>query len=60
MTSRNISLSTVEAARERVYRVARRTPLVKLDPVSRDLPEIYLKLEVFQPIGSFKLSLIHI
>lgn len=55
MTTRNISLATIEAARERVYRVARRTPMVRLDPVSRDLPEIYLKLEVFQPIGSFKI-----
>lgn len=55
MTHRNFSLATVEAARERVYRVARRTPLVKLDPVGRDLPEIWLKLEVFQPIGSFKI-----
>ena len=55
MTNRNISLATVEAARERVYRVARRTPMVKLDPVGQDLPEIWLKLEVFQPIGSFKI-----
>ncbi len=43
------------AARERVYRVARRTPMIRLDPVGRDLTEIYLKLEVFQPIGSFKI-----
>lgn len=55
MTTRNISLATIESARERVYRVARRTPMVRLDPVSRDWPEIYLKLEVFQPIGSFKI-----
>ncbi len=55
MTTRNISLATIEAARERVYRVARRTPMVRLDPVSREWPEIYLKLEVFQPIGSFKI-----
>ena len=55
MTDRNISLATVEAARERVYRVARRTPMIKLDPVGLGLPEIYLKLEVFQPIGSFKI-----
>jgi threonine dehydratase len=55
VTTRNISLSTIEAAREHVYRVARRTPVVRLDPVSRESPEIYLKLEVFQPIGSFKL-----
>ena len=55
MTTRHISLATVEAARERVYRVARRTPLVRLDPTSRQTPEIWLKLEVFQPIGSFKI-----
>ena len=55
MTTRNISLASIESARERVYRVARRTPMVRLDPVSRDWPEIYLKLEVFQPIGSFKI-----
>lgn len=29
--------------------------MVRLDPVARDLPEIWLKLEVFQPIGSFKI-----
>ena len=55
MAERNISVDTVKAARDRVYRVARRTPMIKLDPVGRDLPEIYLKLEVFQPIGSFKI-----
>jgi threonine dehydratase len=55
VTDRNISLATVQDARERVYRVARRTPMVRLDPVSADLPEIWLKLEVFQPIGSFKI-----
>jgi threonine dehydratase len=55
VTTRNISLATIEAAQARVYRVARRTPMVRLDPVSRDWPEIYLKLEVFQPIGSFKI-----
>lgn len=55
MTGRNISIDTIQAARERVYRVARRTPMVRLDPVGADLPEIWLKLEVFQPIGSFKI-----
>jgi threonine dehydratase len=55
VTTRNISLATIEDARDRVYRVARRTPMVRLDPVSREWPEIYLKLEVFQPIGSFKI-----
>jgi len=55
VTDRTISIATIDASRDRVYRVARRTPLVKLDPVSRGLPEIYLKLEIFQPIGSFKI-----
>jgi threonine dehydratase len=35
--------------------VAVRTPLVRLDPLDRAAPEIFLKLEVFQPIGSFKI-----
>src|SRR6187401_1802570 len=53
--TRNISLDTVRAAATRIYGVAARTPLVRLDPVSRNQPEIFLKLEVFQPIGSFKI-----
>jgi threonine dehydratase len=52
---RNISLDTVRAAATRIYPVAARTPLVRLDPVGRPTPEIFLKLEVFQPIGSFKI-----
>jgi threonine dehydratase len=53
--SRNISIDTVRAAATRVYPVATRTPLVRLDPLDRSTPEIYLKLELFQPIGSFKI-----
>jgi len=53
--TRNISLDTVRAAAGRIYPVAARTPLIKLDPIGRNAPEIYLKLEVFQPIGSFKI-----
>ena len=53
--TRNISLDTIRAAATRIYGVAARTPLVRLDPVSRDQPQIFLKLEVFQPIGSFKI-----
>jgi threonine dehydratase len=52
---RSISLDTIKDAASRVYSVARRTPLVRLDPISHDAPEIFLKLEIFQPIGSFKL-----
>ena len=53
--TRNISLQTVRDAAGRIYPVAARTPLIRLDPVSRRAPEIFLKLEVFQPIGSFKI-----
>jgi threonine dehydratase len=52
---RNISLSTIRAASARIYPVAVRTPLIRLDPIDRTAPEIFLKLEVFQPIGSFKI-----
>ena len=52
---RNISIDTVRAAATRVYGVAKRTPLVRLDPVGHGMPQIYLKLELFQPIGSFKI-----
>src|SRR5712671_848091 len=53
-TDRTISLESILAARQRVYQAAVRTPLVRL--YYDDGPgEIYLKLESFQPIGSFKL-----
>lgn len=46
-------LSEVEAARERISGFAIRTPLVRLNC---DAPRpIYLKLEMLQPIGSFKI-----
>jgi len=55
--TRRISLDTVRAAAETVYRVAVRTPLVRLDlpggPAAG--PEVFLKLETLQPIGSFKI-----
>ena len=55
--TRRISLDTVRAAAETVYRVAIRTPLVRLDlPGSPGAgPEVFLKLETLQPIGSFKI-----
>lgn len=53
--ARNISIDTVRAAASRIYTVAARTPLVRLDPLERGAPEIFLKLELFQPIGSFKI-----
>jgi threonine dehydratase len=49
-----IELAEIEAARERIAGVAVRTPLVRLQ--LDDAPaEIYLKLELLQPINSFKI-----
>ena len=60
--TRNISLETIRAAADHVYEAAVRTPLVRLElPFASDSdansssPEIYLKLETVQPIGSFKI-----
>jgi len=53
--TRHVSLDSVRAAAGRVYQAAVRTPLVRLDPLGAGLPEIWLKLEVFQPVGSFKI-----
>ena len=49
-----LTLDEIERARERIADGAIRTPLVRLDA---DVPgtEIYLKLEVLQPVGSFKI-----
>jgi threonine dehydratase len=55
---RQIPLDAVTDAAKHVYRAAIRTPLIKLDlPIPSDgpAPEIYLKLESLQPIGSFKI-----
>lgn len=52
---RQISLAAVEDAATHVYRAAVRTPLIRLDLPSGEGPEIYLKLESLQPIGSFKI-----
>ena len=55
-----VSLAAVRDAATAIYRAAVRTPLLRLD--LRDLSgsagglrELYLKLEVLQPIGSFKI-----
>jgi threonine dehydratase len=55
--TRQISLDTIRDAAASVYDVVVRTPLVRLDvPGSTTAgPEIYLKLETLQPIGSFKI-----
>ena len=47
------TLAQVRDARERIAGAARRTPLVRFE--SNDGPEVWLKLENLQPIGSFKL-----
>jgi threonine dehydratase len=52
---RAISIDTIRAASRRIYPVVARTPLVRLDPLDRQSPEILLKLEVFQPVGAFKI-----
>jgi threonine dehydratase len=52
---RKISVETIREAASRIHPVAARTPLVRLDPIDSADPQIYLKLEVFQPIGSFKI-----
>lgn len=54
---RRISLSAIQEAAGGVYEAAIRTPLVRLEfPFqSDDTPEVFLKLECLQPIGSFKI-----
>ena len=56
--SRHIPLAAVRDAATAVYRAAIRTPLVRIEVPDRPgvaVPEVYLKLEVLQPIGSFKI-----
>jgi threonine dehydratase len=56
--TRQISLDTVRDAATRIYDVVVRTPLVRLElpgPRENGSPEIFLKLESLQPIGSFKI-----
>jgi threonine dehydratase len=53
--TRHVSVESVREAASRVYAAAVRTPLVRLDPLGTGSPEIFLKLETFQPIGSFKI-----
>ncbi|MGH7938932.1 MAG: threonine ammonia-lyase [Bryobacteraceae bacterium] len=51
---RPISLSEIEAARERIAPTIVRTPLVRLE-LGPEYPEIRLKLENLQPINAYKL-----
>lgn len=55
--TRQISLDTVREAARIVYDVVVRTPLVRLQVpgLPNDGPEVYLKLDSLQPIGSFKI-----
>jgi threonine dehydratase len=55
--TRRVSLDTVREATKTVYRAAIRTPLVRLEAPGSPAPgpEIFLKLETLQPIGSFKI-----
>lgn len=57
MITRRVSLQTIRDATTIVYRAAVRTPLVRLDlpGAAQAGPEIFLKLETLQPIGSFKI-----
>jgi threonine dehydratase len=52
---RAISIDTIRDAARHVYDVAVRTPLVPLGQVIAGGPQVYLKLETLQPIGSFKI-----
>jgi threonine dehydratase len=56
---RQIPLDAITDAAKYVYQAAVRTPLIKLDlpfaTAAGPAPEIYLKLESLQPIGSFKI-----
>jgi threonine dehydratase len=52
---RSISIETIRDAARTVYGAALRTPIVPLGPVAPNAPEIFLKLETLQPIGSFKI-----
>src|SRR6516165_4711894 len=50
VSERHIPLAAVRDAASAIYRAATRTPLVRLGDTN-----LYLKLEVLQPIGSFKI-----
>lgn len=55
--ARRIPLSDIRDAAASVYAAAVRTPLARIDlsDSGGPLPELFLKLEVLQPIGSFKI-----
>jgi threonine dehydratase len=54
--NRQIGLPAIRKAASSVYQAAVRTPLVRVDlPQGSPPGELYLKLEVLQPVGSFKI-----
>jgi threonine dehydratase len=56
--TRAVTLATIRRAAASIYDVAVRTPLVRLevpDGTPAGQPEVFLKLETLQPIGSFKI-----
>jgi threonine dehydratase len=64
LPTRRVPLAAVREAATSVYQAAVRTPLVRVDlsgldgftgPGRHPAPELFLKLEVLQPIGSFKI-----
>ena len=55
---RQIPIEAIDDAARHVYEAAVRTPLIRLElplDATSPAPEIYLKLESLQPIGSFKI-----
>ena len=52
---RAISIETIRDAAKTVYGAAVRTPIVPIGQMAPGGPEIFLKLETLQPIGSFKI-----
>jgi threonine dehydratase len=57
ISDRHIPLAAIREAAGAVYGAAVRTPLVRVPVEDQNIPglELYLKLEVLQPIGSFKI-----
>jgi threonine dehydratase len=53
--NRRISIDTIRDAARSVYEAAVRTPLLPLGQLVPGGPEVFLKLETLQPIGSFKI-----
>ena len=54
--TRRIPITDLHDAATRIYEAAVRTPLIRIElDAGSPLPEIFLKLETLQPIGSFKI-----